>query len=124
MIAQHIELILTISGSITCLMVFQFIGPRAYLKRILKIDIGDNHAFAFYAGHWALLAVVMGTYLLLAVRNPAIRTPVVWLTMIEKGVLACWILKDYRKPYTKRILPAAVFDGINTLVFGLYLAGY
>lgn len=78
----------------------------------------------FYFAHWGLLVCALAILLYLAAGNEALRTPVIAVTLMEKAALAIWVFVDIKKPYTKKMLPAALFDAVVSIVFTLYLLGY
>lgn len=122
MINEHIATILYIVGPITGIVTFQFFFPVFYSKKILNIELKDDPS-KFYFAHWGILVCALAILMVLAAGNEALRTPVIAVTLMEKALLVFWVLKDIKKPYTKKLIPAAVFDGIVCILFSLYLFG-
>ena len=115
-----IHIILWVTGGITSLMFLQFLMPKTYLKKMLNIEMEDE-AGLFFAGHWGLLAFCMGVLLIWAGFDEALRVPVMLMAGLEKAALAVWIFLNAKKAWTKKILPAAVFDTVCVLIYTSYL---
>lgn len=123
MIGQHIVPILYVTGSLTGLMLLQFLLPRFYAEKVLKITL-PNDAATFYFAHWGLVVFALAVLLVWATQVPEMRKPVVAVALMEKAALAVWIFKDHKKPYAKMILGGAIFDTVTCLLYAGYLLGY
>ena len=121
-ITDNISTILYIVGPITGVVTFQFFFPAFYANKVLNIELKDDAA-KFYFAHWGILVCALAIFMVLAATNEALRIPVIAVTLMEKALLVFWVIKDIKKPYTKKLLPAAVFDGIVCVVFTAYLLG-
>lgn len=119
-IADHISLILTVTGIVTGLVVLQFFFPRPVLRLLSKLAIEDE-AGLFFARHWGLLAFVIGGLLVYAADHAEARSPIVLAAAIEKAGLVALVLLQRHKPFTKGLRLAAAFDGICVLVYAAYL---
>ncbi len=119
-IADHISLILTITGIVTGLVVLQFFFPKPVLRLLSKLTIEDE-AGLFFARHWGLLAFVIGGLLVYAADHAEARTPIMLAAAVEKAGLVALVLLQWNKPFTKGLRLAAVFDGICVLVYAAYL---
>ena len=119
-IADHISLILTITGIVTGLVVLQFFVPKPVLRLLSKLTIEDE-AGLFFARHWGLLAFVIGGLLVYAADHAEARTPIMLAAAVEKAGLVALVLLQWNKPFTKGLRLAAVFDGICVLVYAAYL---
>ncbi|UPT66086.1 MAG: hypothetical protein M0D57_16565 [Sphingobacteriales bacterium JAD_PAG50586_3] len=122
MINENISTILYIVGPVTGIVSLQFFFPSFYANKILNIELKDDAA-KFYFAHWGILVAALAILMVLAADNVALRTPVISVTLMEKALLVFWVLKDIKKPYTKKLLPAVVFDSAVSIVFSLYLLG-
>jgi hypothetical protein len=121
-IADHIGIILDVTGAITGAVVLQFFFPEKVLHLLSKQTIRDE-AGLFYARHWGLLAFAMGGLLLYAAGHAEARAPIMLFAAIEKAGLVGLIALHAKRPYTQGMRLAAVFDGICVLVYAIYLAG-
>jgi len=119
-IADHISLILTITGIVTGLVVLQFFFPKPVLRLLSKLTIEDE-AGLFFARHWGLLAFVIGGLLVYAADHAEARTPIMLAAAVEKAGLVALVLLQWNKPFTKGLRLAAVFDGICVSVYAAYL---
>jgi len=121
-ITNHISSILTVTGIITALPIFQFFFPAQVLKNFNKLEIHDE-AGLFYARHWGLLAFCIGALLVYAAGHPEARAPIMLFAMIEKmGMVALGVIHRNR-PYTQGLRVAVIFDSICLLLYGTYLTG-
>jgi len=123
MISAHISTILYIVGAITGIVTLQFFFPSFYSQKILKIELKDDAA-KFYFAHWGIMVCTLSILMILAADQECLRRPVIAVTLLEKALLVFWVAKDIRKPYTRKLIPALVFDATVCIVFGLYLLGY
>ena len=123
MINENISTILYIVGPITGIVSLQFFFPSFYANKILNIELKDDAA-KFYFAHWGILVGALAILMVLAADNEALRIPVIAVTLMEKALLVFWVLKDIKKPYTKKLIPAVLFDSVSCLVFAAYLLGY
>lgn len=123
MITEHIDWILLISGCVTSVVTLQFLAPQFYANRILGIELKDDVS-KFYFAHWGLVVLSISIMLIWASFVPEMQKPVALATLIEKSVLAIWVFKDHKKAYTKKMLPAALFDTVCSILYILFLLGY
>lgn len=123
MISNNIVPILYIVAAITSVVSFQFFFPQFYAKKVLKIDLPQG-APTFYFAHWGILVLALCILMVYAVDIEAMRKPVVAVVLLEKALLAGWVFAEYKKAYTKQLIPAAVFDTLVSIIFALYLFGY
>ncbi|MDX2002824.1 MAG: hypothetical protein SFW35_10355 [Chitinophagales bacterium] len=123
MITAHIQWILIVTGSITGLMLLQFLFPQFYAKKVLRIKL-NNEASRFYFAHWGVVVFSIAVLLVWSAWVPEMCKPVVIAALLEKAVLAVWILKDFRKTYARRIIAGAVFDTFTCIIYILYLLGF
>ena len=121
-IADHISIILTVTGAITALVVLQFFFPEKILKLLSKVTISDE-AGVFYARHWGLLAFSIGALLIYSADHPEARAPIMLFAAIEKVGLVAMVVLHAKRPYTQGMRLAAVFDGSCVLIYAAYLAG-
>ncbi len=121
-IADHIDIILDVTGAITAVVVLQFFFPQKVLRLLSKQTIHDE-AGLFYARHWGLLAFAIGGLLIYAAGHAEARAAIMLFAAIEKAGLVGLIALHARRPYTQGMRLAAVFDGICVLVYAIYLAG-
>jgi hypothetical protein len=122
MISAHISIILYIVGAITGIVTFQFFFPSFYAQKILNIELKDDAA-KFYFTHWGIMVCTLSILMIVAASNDCLRKPVIAVTLFEKALLVFWVTKDINKPYTKKLIPALLFDATVCIIFGLYLLG-
>ncbi|HEY8025270.1 MAG TPA: hypothetical protein VIF60_11925 [Burkholderiaceae bacterium] len=121
-IAEHISIILTVTGAVTALVVLQFFFPAKILQLLSKVTITDE-AGLFYARHWGLLAFSIGALLIYAADHAEARAPIMLFAAIEKAGLVAIVVLHAKRPYTKGMRLAAVFDGACVLIYAAYLLG-
>jgi hypothetical protein len=121
-IADHIAIILDVTGAVTGIVVLQFFFPAQVLRLLSKQAIHDE-AGLFYARHWGLLAFAMGGLLIFAAGHAEARAAIMLFAAIEKAGLVGLVALHARHPHTQGMRLAAVFDGICVLVYAVYLAG-
>jgi hypothetical protein len=122
MIANHIQLILVVTGVYTAAAILQFFAPRLGLTR-LTFGADSSEPFTLLlAQHWALLAGLLGGLLVYAGYHPEVRGPVMLVAAVEKLGLAGLVLFG-RWPRTPLATRMAVIDVVIAVVFLLYLGG-
>ena len=122
LISEHIAAILYVTGVITASVVVQFFFPAKALKILNQIEIRDEAGLLF-ARHWGMLALTIGALLIYAGAHPEARPTIMLLATIEKVALVGLIVMDFKKPYTRGLRLTAVFDGLCSVIYALYLAG-
>ena len=122
LISDHISAILYVTGMITALVVVQFFFPEKVLILLSQIVILDVAGLLF-ARHWGLLAFSLGALLIYAADHPEARAAIVLFALIEKAGLVALIVMHGKRPYTRGLRLTAVFDGICSLLYALYLGG-
>lgn len=122
-INDNISTILYIVGPITGLVSLQFFIPTLFANKVLNIELRDDAA-KFYFAHWGIVVAALAILMVLAADNQALRTPVIAVTLMEKALLVFWVVKDIKKRYTKKLIPAVLFDSVTCVVFSAYLLGY
>lgn len=122
MISQNIELILFITGILTCGLVIQFFFPRIIVRNNFGEEITGNAALLM-ARHWAVLVFCCGALLVWAARHPEGREPILVVAMCEKVVLAILIIAS---PFRKMPIPLimASGDALMAAIYVAYLLGY
>lgn len=120
MLGPYLHIILWITGGITALMIFQFLVPKWYLKNILNVEVTEEPG-RFFTGHWGVMVFCLGVLLIWAGFDEALRKPVMLMAAIEKAVLVIWVIKDRKKPYTKKMIPAAIFDTLCVSIYSTFL---
>lgn len=123
MISANIVPILYIVSAITSVVSFQFFFPQFYAKKILKIELPQG-APTFYFAHWGILVLALCILMVYAANIDVMRKPVIAVVLMEKALLAGWVMAERKKDYTKQLIPAALFDTLVSIVFTLYLLGY
>ena len=122
-INDNISTILYIVGPITGLVSLQFFIPTLFANKVLNIELRDDAA-KFYFAHWGIVVAALAILMVVATDNQALRTPVIAVTLMEKALLVFWVVKDIKKRYTKKLIPAVLFDSVTCVVFSAYLLGY
>jgi hypothetical protein len=119
-IADHIHIILLISGAFTMLPIVVFLLPTRGPKLLFGVDAPDG-AGGLFTRHWSLLAPSLGALLIYAAWHPELRAPLMLAAGIEKAGLIGLILADWKKPHTARMRPILIFDLVIVLVYAVYL---
>jgi hypothetical protein len=119
-IAEHISLILTVTGIVTAAVVLQLFFPRPVLRLLSKLSIEDE-AGLFFARHWSLLAFVIGGLLVYAADHAEARSPIMLAAAVEKAGLVALVVLQRDRAFTKGLRLAAVFDGACVLIYAAYL---
>jgi hypothetical protein len=119
-IADHIYIILLISGAFTMVPIVVFLLPTHGPKLLFGVDAPDG-AGGLFTRHWSLLAPSLGALLIYAAWHPELRAPLMVAAGIEKAGLIGLILADWRKPHTARMRPILIFDLLIVLVYAVYL---
>ena len=88
-VADHISAILTVTGGITALPIFQFFFPAQTLKLLSKLSISDECGI-FFARHWGILAFSIGALLIYAGAHAEARAPIMQFALIEKSGWSRW----------------------------------
>jgi hypothetical protein len=120
-IAEHISIILMVTGVLTGLPILQFFFPVQMLKYLNRLTINDEVGL-FYARHWGLLAFCIGALLVYAATHPEIRAPIMLFAALEKWGMVALAVMHWKRPYTQGLRLAALFDLICMLLYGAYLA--
>jgi hypothetical protein len=119
-IADHIYIILLISGAFTMLPIVVFLLPTRGPKLLFGVDAPDG-AGGLFTRHWSLLAPSLAALLIYAAWHPELRAPLMLAAGIEKAGLIGLILADWKKPHTAHMRPILVFDLVIVLVYAVYL---
>jgi hypothetical protein len=119
-IADHIHIILLISGVFTMVPIVVFLLPTRGPKLLFGIDAPDG-AGGLFTRHWSLLAPSLGALLIYAAWHPELRAPLMLAAGIEKAGLIGLILADWKKPHTARMRPILIVDLLIVLVYAVYL---
>jgi hypothetical protein len=122
MIANHIQLILIVTGVYTAAAILQFFAPRLGLTKLTFGADSSDPLTLLLAQHWGLLAGLLGGLLVYAAYHPAAREPVVLVAALEKLGLAGLILFG-RWPRTPLGTRMAYIDVVIAVIFLLYLGG-
>lgn len=120
MITPYIDIILYVTGSLTALMILQFLLPKLMLEKVNEVKI-PSPAGQFYARHWGLTVFSVGALLVYAGYQPIYREPIILAATIEKIGLVLLLLVDFKKPYTKKLKLAMYFDIGCVTLYILYL---
>jgi hypothetical protein len=120
---ENIQIILYVVAAITSVVTLQFFFPRFYAKKILQVNMPKG-APLFYFAHWGILVFALCVLMVYAAYTNVFIKPVVAVVLMEKALLAGWVFYDFKKAYTKKLIPAALFDTVVSIVFILYLLGY
>ena len=123
MITEHIDWILFITGCITSVVTLQFLAPNFYAEKILNIEL-KNEVSTFYFAHWGLVVLSISIMLIWASYVPEMQRPVALAVLIEKAALAGWVFKDIKKPYVRKMIPAALFDTGCSILYAGFLLGF
>lgn len=121
MIANHIELILVVTGIYTAAAILQFFAPRLGLAKLTFGAESSDPFTLLLAQHWGLLAGLLGGLLVYAAYHPEIRVPVMLVAALEKLALAGLILLG-RWPRTALATRLAFIDAVIAVVFLLHVA--
>jgi hypothetical protein len=119
-IADHIYIILLISGAFTMVPIVIFLLPTHGPKLLFGVDAPDG-AGGLFTRHWSLLAPSLGALLIYAAWHPELRAPLMLAAGIEKAGLIGLILADWKKPHTAHMRPILIFDLVIVLVYAVYL---
>lgn len=119
MIIDYIQPILYITGGITATMLLQFLVPN-WQAKMLKFDI-PNAESRFFFMHWGLLVFGFGALLIMAADNEALRFPVLLFASVQKAAFAGLIIVNRKKPFTKKLFPAAAFDVVCVILYVWYM---
>ncbi len=120
MIVDHIRSILWISGVFTLLPIIVFLLPAQGTRLLFGVEAPEGPG-GIFTRHWSLLAPSMGALLIYAAWHPDIRVPLMLAAGIEKAGLVGLIVANWKKPYTARMRPIAVFDMLIVSVYAIYL---
>jgi hypothetical protein len=121
MLAEHIAVVLWVTGAITATPILQFVAPRPVLARLYRIELTDE-AGLFFARHWGLLAAAIGGLLMFAAGHPAVRSAVVTAALVEKAGIAVAFGAAYRRPFARGLRLVAAFDTVCVIVYAIWLA--
>lgn len=108
-----------LSAYITMLPLLAFLLPQTWLK-LGGAAIADP-AGLFYLRHWGLLVFCLGSLLLWAAPQPALRRPVLLAVAVEKAGLVAMVALSWSEPQLASLRGAALFDGLCVIAYSLLL---
>ena len=117
MIANHIQLILIVTGAFTAIAFGQFVAP-AKLLRLIYGETQADAASVMLARHWGLLVGCVGLLLIYAAFEPAVRVHFMIFAVIEKVAFGALILGSN----LRRQSPAAAIAVGDLLISLIYVA--
>lgn len=121
MVAEHIDIILYVTGGITAIMLLQFISPRFALKQFNQIELSSEAALIF-ARHWALMVAIGGGLLIYAGAHAELRVPVMLAISCSKLSYIIILLIKFQD-FGKKMMDGLVFDSICVALYAIYLVG-
>jgi hypothetical protein len=121
MLAEHIAVVLWVTGAFTATPILQFVAPRQVLARMYRIELTDE-AGLFFARHWGLLAAAFGGLLMFAAGHPAVRAPIVVAALVEKAGIAAAFVAARQRPFARGLRLVAAFDTACVIVYAIWLA--
>jgi hypothetical protein len=120
MLAEHIQLILVITGAATGAVIVLFLAP----VRVMKVVFGQVPSDALsvlIVRHWGLLVALIGGLLIYAAYHAEIRIPTLIAAVVEKLALVVGlILSPVRQRPT--VLAMILADTGMATVYLFYLA--
>ena len=119
-IADHIRIVLLVSGAFTLLPIVVFLLPTRGPRLLFGVDAPDG-AGGLFTRHWSLLAPSLGALLIYAAWHPEIRAPLMLAAGIEKAGLVGLIVADWKKPHTARMRPIVICDLVIITAYAIYL---
>ena len=121
MLNKYIKPIMYITGAITMLPILQFLLLHFMLQQ-QGLSVGDDTGLLF-AQHWGLLVFCIGGLLVYAANNPAFRTPVLVVAIIEKLGLIYLVASQWQNPALQGFHLPIFFDSFCVLIYVIYLIG-
>src|SRR5262245_55219672 len=91
MLADHIELILLITGLATAGALAVFVAPAPVMK-VLFGQAPSDVLGLFIARHWGLLVCLVGALLIYAAYHAEVRVPTLIVAIVEKAALVLSLL--------------------------------
>ncbi len=119
-IADHIRIVLLVSGTFTLLPIVVFLLPTRGPRLLFGVDAPDG-AGGLFTRHWSLLAPSLGALLIYAAWHPELRAPLMLAAGIEKAGLIGLIVADWKKPHTARMRPIVIIDLVIVATYAIYL---
>lgn len=119
-VADHIHIVLLLSGAFTLLPIVVFLLPTRGPRLLFGVDAPDG-AGGLFTRHWSLLAPSLGALLIYAAWHPELRAPLMLAAGIEKAGLIGLIVADWKKPHTARMHPILITDLVIVSVYAIYL---
>jgi hypothetical protein len=121
MIAEHIDLILFVTGAFTVTMLFQVFAPAQALKAFGGLEVSDGTAL-FFARSAALPIGLFGVLLIWAGTDPAIRTPIIATAAVGKAGFVAMLISQ--PGHARGFALTIAFDTLCVLVYAAYLLGF
>lgn len=119
-VADHIHIVLLVSGAFTMLPILVFLLPTRGPRLLFGVDAPAG-AGGLFMRHWSLLAPSLGALLIYAAWYPELRLPLMLAAGIEKAGLIGLILSDWKKPHTAHMRPIVIFDVVIISAYAIYL---
>ncbi len=119
MIADNIEMILYVTGTLTAGAAILSIAPRFLLRTLTGTDIEDRNALLMIR-HWAWLVGITGVLLVYAGTAPAVREAVMTAAIASKAVFALLVFSRAGDPFGRPLLPVGLFDLVCVVLYAWY----
>lgn len=117
MIAEHIETILLVTGVITCLVIVGFLAPGVVLKHLFGED-RPSASVLLLVRHWSLVIFLVGTLLVYAAYDPAVRSAAIAVATVEKFAIGALVVASPAR--NRRLGLVAGGDAIMALIYLIY----
>ncbi len=116
---QNLPTLLRVIGAATMGAALVFVAPNLVLGMI-GIAIADDTSL-FFVRHWGLLVGCLGGLLFYSAAHRALQIPAMVVVTIEKLAIVVMAAMNASNPALAGMLPAAGFDAVCVLLFGVVL---
>lgn len=117
-IIEHIEVVLWVSGLLTCSMLLMAVAPRRAMLMTFG-EVAEGPVANLIARSWGAMIFASGLMLIYAAGHPEVRLPILLYSIV--GKLGFIVLMLMQRGFWRTGMIAVVGDGVIVALLSWYL---